>query len=214
MLALFAWLLLTMRVPLQSGLTPLHCAVLFAQKDSVLVLLEAGADREAKDEVSREREWERGGLMGGVGGAETRGEERGCLFCRGGAARREGCDREGCSSLSFFHGWGCKCSVVESFHARGHHCVLVEPPFPHSRERQDLFSGVRTRRRVRLSRRLEAGCSNKNGANMQSNLLSSTRMVLLHHCKDPHGPAFLYFTDALWVGTVRQKSTSGGTTQA
>ena len=45
-----------MRVSLQSGLTPLHCAVLFAQKDSVLVLLEAGADREAKDEVSRERE--------------------------------------------------------------------------------------------------------------------------------------------------------------
>ena len=43
------------RAPLQNGETPLHRAAYMGREGAIGVLLEAGADREAKDNVSGER---------------------------------------------------------------------------------------------------------------------------------------------------------------
>lgn len=58
------------RASLQGGSTPLHFAAMVGQEGAIGALLEAGADREAKNIVSGERE-------GGSGRAEGReGEGR------------------------------------------------------------------------------------------------------------------------------------------
>ena len=52
----WGWLLLTrQRAPLQDGDTPLHDAALNGKEGAIKVLLEAGADRGAKNNVSGER---------------------------------------------------------------------------------------------------------------------------------------------------------------
>ena len=51
------WQLLTrQRAPLQDGCTPLHLAARWGKEGAIGALLEAGADREAKNNVSGERE--------------------------------------------------------------------------------------------------------------------------------------------------------------
>ena len=51
------------RAPLQAGSTPLHQAVIMGKEGAIGVLLAAGADRQAKDNVSGDM---RGLLMGGM----------------------------------------------------------------------------------------------------------------------------------------------------
>ena len=48
------------RAPLQDGETPLHGAARACELGAIGVLLAAGADRQAKDKVSGDREEERG----------------------------------------------------------------------------------------------------------------------------------------------------------
>ena len=49
------------RAPLQEGYTPLHIAACAGAEGAIGVLLEAGADRQAKNDVSGDREEEWGG---------------------------------------------------------------------------------------------------------------------------------------------------------
>ena len=68
------------RAPLQNGQTPLHLAANAKKggEEVIGLLLEAGADREAKDNVSGDRGGGRGGGSGERGGQEeTRVEARG-----------------------------------------------------------------------------------------------------------------------------------------
>ena len=78
------WLLLTsQRAPLQNGDTPLHFAAYGGHEGAIGVLLEAGADREAKDNVSGDREGECGDGSGEGGGQEeTKLEGRGLALAR------------------------------------------------------------------------------------------------------------------------------------
>ena len=65
-------------VPLQDGDTALHCAAYYGHEEATGMLLQAGADREAKNNVSGERERESGGLRREGGeGTESRAEEEG-----------------------------------------------------------------------------------------------------------------------------------------
>ena len=64
------------RAPLQHGETPLHAAATTGQEGAIKVLLEAGADREAKDNVSGERRCESGWLSDGGGGGRHAGRGR------------------------------------------------------------------------------------------------------------------------------------------
>ena len=72
------WLLLTrQRALLQDGETPLHSAAAAGHEGAIGVLLEAGADLQAKDNVSGDREGESGDGSGkGWEQKETRVEGR------------------------------------------------------------------------------------------------------------------------------------------
>ena len=76
---LWRWLSLTrQRAPLQDGATPLHLAAEGGEEGAMGVLLEAGADREAKNNVSGDRGGESGdGSEEGAGQEESKVEARG-----------------------------------------------------------------------------------------------------------------------------------------
>ena len=78
------WQLLTrQRAPLQYGFTPLHWAARLGSEGAIGVLLAAGADRQAKDNVSGDMQGESGeGSEEGGGQEETRVEGRGLGLAR------------------------------------------------------------------------------------------------------------------------------------
>ena len=76
------WLLLTrQRAPLQDGHTPLHLAAWGGEEKAMKVLLEAGADRKAKDNVSCAADLSRVIFKGSGGTANqsSLGGESGCV---------------------------------------------------------------------------------------------------------------------------------------